>query len=69
MLVLSRKQAEGLAINGNVLVTVLRIRGNKVRLGIEAPKSTRVHRGEVYDRIKGPQGIQLAAPSTVSGTR
>ncbi len=52
MLVLSRKQAESLSINGDVFVTVLRIRGNKVRLGIEAPKGTPVHRGEVYERIK-----------------
>ncbi len=64
MLVLSRKQAQSLWINGNVFVTVLEIRGNKVRLGIEAPKDTAVHRGEVYQRIKGRPGLRLVAVDT-----
>ncbi len=69
MLVLSRKQAESLWINGNVIVTVLKIRGNKVQLGIEAPKDTPVLRGEVYERIQGRPGIHLVARGTVNGTR
>jgi len=52
MLVLSRKQEESIFINDNVVVTVLRIRGDKVRLGIEAPGGVRVHRKEVYERIR-----------------
>ena len=51
MLVLSRKQTESIFINGNVVVTVLRIQGSQVRLGIEAPAGMPVHRGEVHERI------------------
>lgn len=52
MLVLSRKQKESVIINENVVVTVLGIRGNTVRLGIEAPTEIRVHRQEVLERIQ-----------------
>jgi carbon storage regulator len=69
MLVLSRKQTESLWINGNVFVTVLEIRGNKVRLGIEAPKDTPVHRGEVYERIKGRPGVRPIAFDADHGKR
>lgn len=51
MLVLTRKQQESVFINDNVVVTVLSIRGNKVRLGIEAPLGMPVHREEVHQRI------------------
>jgi len=52
MLVLSRKMNESIVINDNVIVTVVEIRGDKIRLGIEAPKDVIVHRREVYDAIK-----------------
>jgi len=52
MLVLTRKTNENIVIGDDVVVTVIDIRGDKVRLGIEAPKSVTVHRREVYDRIK-----------------
>ena len=52
MLVLSRKKNESIVINDSVVVTVIEIRGDKVRLGIEAPKEVPVHRREVYDKIK-----------------
>ena len=52
MLVLSRKINETIIINDNIVVTVVDIRGDKVRLGIEAPKDVPVHRQEVYDAIK-----------------
>ncbi len=52
MLVLSRKINETIVINDNIVVTVVDIRGDKVRLGIEAPKDVPVHRQEVYDAIK-----------------
>jgi carbon storage regulator len=52
MLVLSRKQTESVFINDNVVVTVLRIRGNQVQLGIDAPKEMPVHRSEVHERIQ-----------------
>ena len=52
MLVLSRKVNETIIINDNIVITVVDIRGDKVRLGIEAPKDVPVHRQEVYDAIK-----------------
>ncbi len=51
MLVLSRKQNESIFINGDVVVTVLCIRGNRVRIGIEAPVGVPVHRKEICQRI------------------
>ena len=52
MLVLSRQRDESIIIGDNIVLTVVDIRGDKVRLGIEAPKEIPVHRQEVYDAIK-----------------
>ena len=52
MLVLSRQRDESIVINDNVVVTIVDIRGDKVRLGIEAPQEIPVHRREVYDAIQ-----------------
>lgn len=52
MLVLSRKRDESIVINDDIVITVVEIRGDKVRLGIEAPKDVPVHRREVYDAIR-----------------
>lgn len=52
MLVLSRKKNESIIINDDIKIVVVEIHGDKVRLGVEAPKETPVHRNEVYDRIK-----------------
>ena len=52
MLVLSRKKNESIVINGNVTVTIVEIRGDKARIGIEAPPEVPVHRLEVYNAIK-----------------
>lgn len=52
MLVLSRKRNESLIIRDDIIVTVIDVRGDKVRLGIDAPKDVPVHRREVYDTIK-----------------
>jgi len=52
MLVLSRKKDESIIINDHIRVTVVEIRGDKVRLGIEAPKDITVHRREVYEAIQ-----------------
>jgi len=52
MLVLSRKKNESIVINDNISIVVVEIRGDKVRLGVEAPKEIPVHRREVYDAIK-----------------
>ena len=52
MLVLSRKKNESIIINDNIVVTIVEVRGDKVRLGIDAPKEVTVHRREVYEAIK-----------------
>lgn len=52
MLVLSRKIKESIVINNNIVVSVIDIRGDKVRLGIEAPKEVPVHRKEILDKLK-----------------
>jgi carbon storage regulator len=52
MLVLSRQRDESIIIGDNVIVTIVDIRGDKVRLGIEAPAEIPVHRQEVYDAIR-----------------
>ena len=51
MLVLSRARDEAIVIDGDITITVVDIRGDKVRLGIEAPKETSVHRQEVWQAI------------------
>lgn len=52
MLVLSRKKGESIVINNDITVVVVEIRGDKVRLGVEAPTSVPVHRREVYEAIQ-----------------
>jgi carbon storage regulator len=52
MLVLSRKKNESIVVDDAIVITVLEIRGDKVRLGIEAPKSVPIHRSEVYAAIQ-----------------
>jgi carbon storage regulator len=51
MLVLSRKKNESIVINDDITIVVVEIRGDKVRLGVEAPKEVPVHRSEVYQAI------------------
>lgn len=51
MLVLSRKLGESLVIGGNITLKVIQVRGNTIRLGIEAPKEVSVHRQEVHERM------------------
>jgi carbon storage regulator len=52
VLVLSRQRDESIIINDNIVITVVDIRGDKVRLGINAPRDTPVHRQEVYEAIQ-----------------
>ncbi|MBI1345082.1 carbon storage regulator CsrA [bacterium] len=55
MLVLSRQRDESIFIGDNIKITVVDIRGDKVRLGIEAPSEVPVHRQEVYEAIQREQ--------------
>ena len=52
MLILTRRVGETLVIGDDVNVTVLGVRGNQVRLGVDAPKEVAVHREEIYQRIQ-----------------
>jgi carbon storage regulator len=56
MLVLSRKWNERIIIGDNIIITVVDIRGDHIRLGIEAPLEVSVHREEVYIRLSNPDG-------------
>ena len=52
MLILTRKVGETIVINDNIRVTVLSVKGNQIRLGVEAPENVPVHRQEIHERIK-----------------
>ena len=52
MLVLSRRQGESIVLNENITITVVEIRGDYVRLRIEAPEGTVIHRKEVFEQIR-----------------
>ena len=52
MLILTRRISESVIIGDDVKITVLGVKGNQVRLGIDAPKSVSVHREEIYERIQ-----------------
>ena len=66
MLVLSRKLNESIVIDDHIVVTVVEIRGDKVRLGIQAPKEVPVHRSEVHAAIHAEKAEQ--EPPAVSST-
>jgi carbon storage regulator len=51
MLILTRRLSESIRIGNDITITVLAVKGNQIRLGIDAPKSVTVHREEVYERI------------------
>jgi len=71
MLILTRRVGETLMIGDEVTVTVLGVKGNQVRIGVNAPRDVAVHREEIYERIKreqaeagqgGNPGNQMAEP-------
>ncbi len=60
MLILTRRVGESVVIGEDVTVTVLGVKGNQVRIGINAPKHVTVHREEIFERIKSGQGAGAA---------
>jgi len=63
MLILTRKAGQTIRIGDDVSISVVEIRGNQVRLGINAPRSVTVHREEVYDVIREQQQAAQAQPA------
>ncbi len=63
MLILTRRVGETLMIGDEVTVTVLGVKGNQVRIGVNAPRDVAVHREEIYERIKREQ----AEGGTIAG--
>lgn len=63
MLILTRKVGESVLIGDDISITVLSVRGNQVKLGVQAPKEVSVHREEIYQRIKQMQDEQLESSS------
>jgi carbon storage regulator len=55
MLILTRRIGESVNIGDDVQITILGVRGNQVRIGVDAPQSVPVHREEIYERIKQEQ--------------
>jgi carbon storage regulator len=64
MLVLSRKRDERIVIGDNIVITVVEVRGDKVRLGIEAPSEVPVHRQEVIDAMRRSEAQTKAPPTS-----
>ena len=62
MLILTRRIGETLMIGDDVTITVLGVKGNQVRLGVNAPKDVAVHREEIYQRIQQEKGIAPESP-------
>jgi carbon storage regulator len=63
MLILTRRVGESVMIGEDVTITVLRVKGNQVRLGVNAPRTVSVQREEIYERIKteGPESASAEA--------
>lgn len=66
MLILTRRIGETLMIGDNVSITVIGVKGNQVRVGIDAPKEIAVHREEIYKRIKSDE-LRLVEPEKSTG--
>lgn len=64
MLVLTRRAGESVVIGGNVVVTVVEVRGDVVRVGIEAPREVQVHREEVFRAVREANLAAAASPAT-----
>lgn len=66
MLILTRRVGEAVVIGEEVTVTVLGVKGNQVRIGVNAPKSVTVHRDEIYERIKNERDAERTVADALS---
>ena len=66
MLVLTRKLGESIAIDDHIKIVVVQIKGKQVRLGIQAPKETKIHREEVYSAIQDQNKEAAKSPVAVN---
>ena len=67
MLILTRRVGETLMVGDDVTVTVLGVKGNQVRIGVNAPKEVSVHREEIYMRIQAEKNVQMAGQDQGTG--
>lgn len=65
MLILTRRVGETVMIGNEVTVTVLGVKGNQVRIGVNAPKDVAVHREEIYERIRREEDHEASSPGSV----
>lgn len=66
MLILTRRVGESLMIGDDITITVIGVKGNQVRIGIDAPKEVAVHREEIFNRIKKDE-LRLVEPEQNAG--
>ena len=68
MLILTRKVGETVAIGDDILISIVEIKGNQIKLGIQAPKSVQVHRAEVYQKIQDENRLAAQVSTEAIGS-